>query len=228
MLGFLKTIGKFALGALGGGGGADSNSIAESILSKLGGVGNVAAGAAKGSSDQRLNEALMALQYGRMNTDAARDRYQSDLSGEQARFQSDLAGSNAQFGAGMQGAQFAREGQDRTKRNQILSSLIGNMQDLTLTPGSPSIAAAMGQRSGGARPSALTGNKEALMAMLGQPEVQAPTYQGPAAFQKPAAYVPPTLPGMPQAGTGEKLLGGLGLAGNILGALGGLRKQREA
>src|SRR3990167_8949686 len=154
----------------------------------LGALGGVTSGAAKGSADQRLAEALQMLGYGNQQLQGARD----------------------QFGAGLQGAQFNREGQDRTRKSEMLMALLSGMQDLKLTPGNPKIAAAMGNVAGGARPSALTGNRDALMALLAQPQTQAPTYQKP------------TLPEMPKAGAMENILGGVGLGSNILGALGGL------
>jgi hypothetical protein len=204
-MGFWSTLGKIALPAAGiaaapftGGSSllATLGGIASKAAPIAGAIGSVASGAAKGSSDQRLLEGQLALQRGQLEQGAARD----------------------QFSAGMQGANFAREGQDRERKQQILSSLLGGMSDLSLTPGNPKIAAAMGQRSGGARPSALTGNKEALMALLGQPQVEAPQFN------------PAALPEMSESGALEKILGGVGLGGSILGALGkfGKRPQQEA
>lgn len=217
-MGFWGTLGKIALPVAGiaaapltGGTSllATLGSIASKAAPIAGAIGNVASGAAKGSADQRLMEGNQALNYAQLQQQGARDR-----------FSSDLAGANAQYGAGMQGAQFAREGQDRERKQQILSSLLGGMQDLKHTPGNPKIAAAMGQSTGGARPSALTGNNEALMALLGAPQIAAPE------FQAPTPYAGPELPQMPNAGAMEKILGGVGLGGSLLGALGALSKQQ--
>ena len=240
-MGFWSTLGKIAIPAAGiaaapftGGAsllgtlGSVGGNIAKGINAAspmLGALGSVASGAAKGSADQRMSEYIMALQRGRMGTDAARDQFSSDLAGANSQFNADLAGSNAQFGAGMQGAQFGREGQTREQRQALLSSLLGNMKDVKHTPGNPRIAAAMSQNTGGARPSNLTNNKDALMALLGQAQIQAPTYNAPSAFKAPAPYKPPTLPTMPQAGGLEKGLGGVGLVTSILGALGKPKPQ---
>jgi hypothetical protein len=226
---FLSTLGKIGGIALKGASflPVPGASILGKVGDVVGGLGQVASGAAKGSADQRMNEGQMALGYGNQALAGARDLYGANLAGAQSQFNADLAGSNAQFGAGMQGAQFGREGQDRERKAAILSSLLGGMQDLKHTPGNPKIAAAMGSSTGGARPSAITGNKEALMALLAQPQIQAPSYTAPQPFQAPQPYQMPTLPGMPEAGGMEKTLGGIGLGTSILGALGGLRRPQD-
>jgi hypothetical protein len=254
---FLSILGNIGKGLIGMG-GASPGKIADTVMDRIGQIGGVASGAAKGSEDSRLAEAMMAMQYGNQAQTGARDqfqsdlasalaqfntglqgeeaRYGSDLSGAQSKFNADLAGSNAQFGAGMQGSQFDREGQSREQKQAILSSLLGNMQDLQLTPGNPNIAAAMGSSSGGARPSALTANKDSLMALLGKEQIKAPTYnapeafkaptpfQAPAPFQAPTPYQAPNLPELKGPDALENILAGLGLGGNILGALGGFKK----
>jgi hypothetical protein len=93
----------------------------------------------------------------------------------------------------------------------MLMALLNGTQDLSLKPGNSKIAAAMGSSMGGARPSNVTGNKDALMALLSQPSVGAPA-----------------LPTQPKAGFGENLMGGLGLGGSLLGALGALGKPKPA
>lgn len=108
---------------------------------------------------------------------------------------------------GQRGAEFNREGQDRQIKQAILMQLLNNTQDFSATPGNPAIAARMGQVSGGARPSNLTTNREALMSLLGAPQIQAPTSE---------------------AGALESILGGVGLGSNILGAIGKLRQPKAA
>lgn len=179
------------------------------VAPALGAIGGVAAGAAQGSANQRFAEGNQQLGYAQLGQQAARDKYSSDL-----------AGSNAQFGAGMQGAQFASGQQDRERKAAMLSSLLGGMQDFKATPGNPAIAAAMGHSVGGALPSALTGNKDALMAMLAQSGPQAPTYTPPMPYQAPV------LPTIPTQGGAEKVLGGVGLGTSILGALGPLYQPK--
>ena len=148
-------------------------------------------GAARGSADQRLRESQGLIQQQGLNQ----------------------RGAEAQFSAGMQGANFQREGQDRERRQQVLMQLLNNTQDQNITPGNPAIAGRMPTVTGGARPSNLTTNREALMALLQQPQIGAPTYQ------------PPPMLKLPQAGAGENILGGIGLGSSILGALGGLRRK---
>jgi hypothetical protein len=176
-----------ALGAAAGVGGKIAGAIGNNSKA-IGDIGAVASGAAKGSADQRLREADPLLREQQLLQQGARD----------------------QFSAGLQGADFDRAGQDRQRKQQILMSLLNNTQDQSITPGNPAIAGRMPQVTGGARPSNLTGNREALMALLQAPQIQAPQYQAPAPFS------------LPKAGFGEKALGGVGLGGSILGALGPL------
>lgn len=187
---FLSILGNVGKGLLGLGGGASPDKIADSVLAKLGGV---TSGAALGSANQRNSEADQLLRQQQLLQQQARD----------------------QFTAGLQGSQFNREGQDRERKQAILMQLLNNTQDLNITPGNPAIAGRMPTVTGGARPSNLTTNREALMALLQAPQIQAPQYQAPAPFQ------------LPKQGTGEKVLGGIGLGTSILGALGGLFGSRN-
>lgn len=202
-LSVLGKVGKGILGGLTGGGGIDYGKLAETI-------GSVTSGAAKGSADQRNNDAQLQALFNQQAMTTARDQATFGQQAARDTYQSQI-----------DGAKFGASEQERAKKNAILASLMGGMQDLKLTPGNPAIAAAMGQRSGGARPSAMTGNKEALMALLGRPEIAAPE------FTPAPGYQAPNLPGMPTAGMGEKVLGGVGLGGSILGALGGLRGLKK-
>lgn len=184
------TGGTSLLGLMGAGAGTAAGigaglGAAGKVLSS---VGPVASGAAKGSADQRIKEQQGLLQAQQLKQQQARDS----------------------FNAGMAGANFQREGQDRERKAAILMQLLNNTQDQTTTPGNPAIAARMPTVTGGARPSNLTANREALMALLQAPQIQAPQYQAPAPFE------------LPKAGIGEKVLGGVGLGGSILGALGPL------
>lgn len=239
---FLSILGNIGKGLIGLGGGTNAGKVADAVMDRLGGLGKTAGDLASGSADQRLNELMAALAVGNQGLTAARDRHDADLSGEQARFgadlsgaqskfNADLAGSNAQFGAGMQGAQFDREGQGREQKQQALMTLLGNTKDLKLTPGNPAIAAAMGSREGGARPSNLTTNNAGLLEALGKGQISAPTYSAPEAFKAPepfrapAPYQAPELPEMSDPGVLEKILGGVGVGGSILSAIGKFRPQ---
>lgn len=88
------------------------------------------------------------------------------------------------------------------QRRAFLRSLLGGVQDASIGRPEGSTIPTFNV-SGGLRPSALT-NRDALMTELSRP---APTVE------------------MPKPGLGEKLMGGAGLAGSILGTLGSLGRQ---
>jgi hypothetical protein len=193
----LGNVNSITAGLAGGGGGLGSALTGGGILGAIGkgagalsSLGSVLGGAARGSADQRMREGDSQVRQQQLLQQGSRD----------------------QFTAGLQGAQFQREGQDRERKQQILMQLLNNTQDSNITPGNPAIAGRMPTMTGGARPSNLTTNRESLLALLGQPQVQAPTYQPPPSLR------------LPTAGLGENLLGGIGLGSSILGALGSLRR----
>lgn len=122
-----------------------------------------------------------------------------------------------QFGKGAQGAAQGRRDDSYAQANvgrvnldalaldqkrAILRSLLGGLQDVSISRPAGSTIPTFGV-SGGLRPSALS-NKDALMAELSRPS---PTVE------------------MPKPGTGEKVMGGVGMGLGILGALGKLRNQ---
>jgi hypothetical protein len=155
-------------------------------MTAVGNVGEVLAGAGQGSADQRMSENDQMLRQGLLRQQQSNDQFSNQL----------------------RGAEFNRTEQDRQRKAAILSALLGNTQDQSITPGNPLIAARMPQVTGGARPSNLTGNRDALMALLGQSGPQAPTYQAPG------------MPELDEGGFGEDLMGGVGLTTSLLGALG--------
>jgi hypothetical protein len=159
-MGFLSTLGKIGKGALGlvPGGGAVGTA-----LDAIGAIGGVASGAAKGSADQRTNEAPAQI-----------GAYNANLNAQQL--------------------------QDR--RAAMASLLGGGLQDAQIGRPEGSTIPTFGI-TGGLRPSAM--NQQALLAQLGK-------------------QVAPLE--MPKAGLGEKILGGVGLGGSILGALGGIAKKK--
>lgn len=185
-------------GALAGGAGAsgmgwgnligkglDYYNQASDVLDTVGRVSDRIGGAASGAAQQRLSEAEQAMLLARIAQQGARD----------------------QFSSGLESAQFAREGQDRSRKSAMLMAALNGLQDAQITPANPRIAERMPQISGGLRPSAITGNKDALLALLAQPDVAAPS-----------PYQPVQLPGVSKPGTGEQILGGIGTIGGILGA----------
>jgi len=106
----------------------------------------------------------------------------------------------------LMGQQFNANEQDRGFKRQMLQSLLGGVKDAEIgMPAGSTIP--QFTISGGLRPSALDGSREALMASLGQPTMTAP---------KPLE--------LPEAGMMEKILGGVGLGGSLLGALGQARR----
>ena len=112
-------------------------------------------------------------------------------------------------------------------RNALVAQLLGNAQDVTLGGGSGRIPKMT--VSGGLRPSMLDGMpgagggspRAALVSQLSAPTMQAPTYTPGAAMQTTP------MPQAPTAGFGEKLLGGIGLGGSILGILGQLANKKQ-
>lgn len=138
----------------------------------LGGLG-MAGRAAQGSAQQRQSDNAAAQQ-------AARDLYQAQM--DRARFQ--------------------QAAMDREQRNAVAAALLRNMQDVNVTGMSPRLAASTPTISGGVRPSALTGGgqRDALLAVLARPSVQAPTFT-PAPSRGPGRL--------------ESILGGIGTIGGI-------------
>lgn len=110
--------------------------------------------------------------------------------------------------ANLQGSQFQASERDAAMRRAMLASLLGGVQDASIgRPAGSTIPTFNVQ--GGLRPSALS-NRDALIAQLGSAPIQ-----GPAPLE------------LPKAGGVEKGLGWAGIAGNILGALGGAFGQPQ-
>lgn len=198
---FTGGLSALGLGATAAGTGAKILSGIGAAGGALSNLGSVAGNAAKGSADQRIAEGNQAVQYGNMNLNAANDKATQDRANAQAGFDSS-----------MKSADFNRTGQDRSLKNAVSTQVLNNVKDATIG-GLPS-RIKVPTISGGLRPSVLTNNNSALMAQLAQPQIDAPTYNAPAGYQAP------TLPTMPTAGAGEKILGGVGLGSSILGAIG--------
>jgi len=108
----------------------------------------------------------------------------------------------------LMGQQFNANEQDRGFKRQMLQSLLGGVQDAQIGRPEGSTIPQF-NITGGLRPSALDGSRESLMASLGQPTMTAP---------KPLE--------LPEAGLMEKILGGVGLGGSLLGAIGQGMGQR--
>lgn len=183
-----------ALGKIGAGIAAPfTGGMSLAAIPAIDAIGQVAGGAAKGSADRRMQENQMRLLQQQLAQSGARDQFDADLKSKQ----------------------FDVSEQERVARNHRLAALMQGLQDVSITPGNPNIAARMPQITGGLRPSALLGGgrKEALIAELLGPGNSAPVFQPApqAAFQG--------------GGLGENLLGGFGLGGSLLTALGRIRPQ---
>lgn len=217
-MGFLSTLGKIgavaapiaAIPFTGGMSMAALPGIIGGAGGALSALGSVAGGAAKGSAEQRRDDGNMSLLFQQLAQQAARDQANFGQQGARDVYQSQI-----------EGAKFGASEQQRGMKNQLLAQLMGNMQDAKLTGGSGRIPNM--EITGGLRPSALGADKSALMAALSQPTMQAPTFTpGP-------GYQAPPMPELPQAGGLEKWLGGIGLGGSILGAIGQVvRKQPQS
>jgi hypothetical protein len=154
----------------------------------LGGVGQIAAGASKGSADQRLAEQGGQLQQQALRQQQARDTFDS----------------------GLRGAQFQSDQQDRGRKAAMLQAMMGNMEDVKIGGMNPRIAERTPQISGGLRPSAITGGggREALMALLAQQGPQAPEYQAAPGMQLPGQGMGEKVLG--GIGLGSSIFGALG------------------
>jgi len=202
-------------------------------------LGKVAGGAAKGSADQRLTEYDRVLKRSELESQHARD---AALFGQtSARDEFDAGMKGAQFGAseqqrGMRNALLAQMVgglQDaevsglssRVPKVSIQGGLRPSVLDAGGPVGMPGLLGRIGAGHGlkpavvgkelgldaGAMPT--LSPRAALMAQL-----SAPTWRAP--FFTPAGtYKAPTLPPMTKAGKMEKILGGVGLAGSLLGAV---------
>lgn len=218
-MGFWSTLGRIGAG-IGAGvaapltGGASLMALPTILggaAGALGSIGNVASGAAQGSANQRGSDAQLQALYQQLAMQAARDQANFGQQGARDAFQSQL--DAAKFGA---------TEQQRGAKNQILAQLLGNAQDINISGLPERFAGKVPTITGGLRPSALGGNREALMAALTQKGPEMPTFTPGAPYEPPAALTPP------RAGTGEKVLGGIGLGSSLLGALGGLFNRPQS
>lgn len=114
--------------------------------------------------------------------------------------------ARATFGAGER---------DASNRRALMVGLLGGVQDVNIGRPEGSTIPTFNV-AGGLRPSALSPEvRAAIMQQLSQGPMEAPPFR--------------ETPNMtlPQQGTGEKLLGGVGLVGGLLGGLGGLLGNRQ-
>lgn len=181
-----------------------------SFLSTLGNIGKAAVGFIPGVGPA-LSGALGAIGSvaGGAAQGAAEGRRADSAAMTQAQL-ANLVGSRDAFSAALAGQQFNSSEQDRAYRRMVLQNLLGGVQDASISRPAGSTIPTFGI-SGGLRPSAL-GDRSNLIAELGKATMTAPEYAGPKPLE------------LPKPGLGEKILGGVGLGGSILGALGSLGK----
>ncbi len=194
-----------ALGALNGGGIKGSllgAGLGGATAGLLGGAGGGAASAAgNGATQMGLGSTLSQIGKNLLNPDTL-----SKLGGVAAGAAQGSASGRRADSEAMIGAQKANnETQVLNDRRTLLSGLLGGLQDASISRPEGSTIPTFGI-TGGLRPSAIS-NKEALMQQLGQ-------------------QIKPL--DMPTAGVGEKILGGVGLGGSLLGALGNIAKKPAA
>lgn len=115
--------------------------------------------------------------------------------------------NNANTGQ-MDRAKFAAGERDAATKRSITGGLLGGLQDVNIDRPAGSTIPNFNV-TGGMRPSALGPEaRAAIMQQLSAGPMEAPAYKGVDDLT------------LPQAGTGEKLLGGVGLAGSLLGGIG--------
>ena len=162
-----------------------------SFWSTLGKIGSVAAAPFTGGASLSALPVIDAL--GNVLGGAAK--------GSADQRMAEVPGMVNTYNANLNGQQFNANEQDRGFKRQMLASLLGGVQDASISRPEGSTIPNF-QVSGGLRPSAISG-KDSLIASLG-----APTMSAPSPLE------------MPKAGLGEKIMGGIGLGANILGAIG--------
>jgi len=134
------------------------------VLDTIGRVGGVLSGAARGSADQRMDEADRLLRMQQLQQALAGDRYAAE----------------------QRGAEFTATERERRQRNALKAAMLAGAQDAVITPGNPAIAARMPTITGGLRPSMLSQDRrDMLIQLLERPEVAPATYQPPPTVELP-------------------------------------------
>lgn len=173
-------------------------------------LGKIAGGAAGGSADQRYRENNQRLQAAQVNNAQNLQR---------AQLQSSDAMNRA--GLDLQRKSFAQSEPSIQARQALVGSLLNRIQPLQLSGLSDRVASRMPQLN------------NSILSMIGPEARQAGSLlanravsglQNPTQFSEiPALNLPPMeMAKLQQSGWLEKILGGVGLAGSVVGALGDL------
>lgn len=206
-------------------------------------LGSIFGGAAKGASSSRESANNQALLQDRNRTDQFGIQQNAATSAanaqQQAIMQALLGGSNEQnahANIDLDRRKFVLDAPSTRGKQALLGSLMQNMKPVTMTGGSPQMLARMPQFSGGLSPSAL-GPLARQMGLLMQQNSVAGQQKGDtfAPLERTdfksgvldpgrSTVLPPILAQLQKAGLLEKILGGIGLGGSLLGGLGGLTK----
>jgi hypothetical protein len=211
-------------------------------LRVLTGIGQIAGGAAKHSSDERSNENQQQLQrsqllnqiYG-INQNAQSQALQSGSNERLAQGNLDLNQRNFQ----QDQRQFALTAPSTRGRQAVRGSLMQNLQPMTLSGLPDRISSRIPTISGGLTPAAFSPEvrqmggmlqRDAILGQLkGDPvDTFAPMQQTD--FQS-GVLTPPQIAELEKSGLLEKILGGTGLIGSLLGGLSGqddlFKKRRQ-
>lgn len=195
-------------------------------------IGKIAGGAGKGAADQRAGENQQGLQ---------RSQLLAQLYGLQqnATQRSLEAGSNERLSQGnldlnqrnfqQDQRQFALNAPGVRGRQAVRGSLMQNVQPASITGLPDRIQSNIPQMSGGLTPAALSPEvrqmggqlqRDAIMNQLKGDPIDAFAPQQQTDFSK-GVLTPPQIAELEKSGLLEKILGGTGLIGSLLGSLGG-------
>ena len=202
------------------GGAAGGGLFTAQNLARAGNVGRVFGDAAKGSSDQRYGENQQALLLAQMQNQDALSR--ANLQNQNATTRAGMQNSDNQFRAGLdlERRRFLQSEPNAQARRALGGSLLSRIQPMRAPSGftqNPSILDAIGPEA-----------REAgsLLAQRGLSGLQS----GPTQFAElPGVSLPDTLnlppavaAQMQRSGLLEKIMGGMGTAASVVGALGDL------
>jgi hypothetical protein len=208
-------------------------------------LGSIFGGAAKGAGDSRANDNLAAAQNNRTAADIYGTQQGAVTSAnnaqQQALMQALLGQSNEQTShanTDLDRRNFTLNAPSTRGRQALLGSLMQNMQPVSMSGGSPQMRARMPQFSGGLNASAI-GPMARQMGGLMQSGAVSAQQKGdtfdplkPTNFQSGVLdptrglLQSPQLAELQRSGLLEQILGGLGLGGSLLGALGKPKPQQ--
>lgn len=204
----------------------------------LGGIGRVAGGAAQGSANQRTQENQQALQrsqllaqlYG-VNQNATQRALESG-SDERLR-QGGLDLNQRQFQQGQR--EFALQAPSVRGRQAVKGSLMANLQPFSVSGLPDRVQSRIPQLSGGLSPAAFSPEmrqmgqmlqRDAILGQLKGDPVDTFAPQTPTDFSS-GVLTPPQIAELEKSGLLEKILGGTGLIGSLLGSLGESRPRQQ-